>query len=255
MKNKKDLKAFSDFARAAHDAANCTYDGKNYYTHVEMVEAGIDKYETIFLIHKDYMIARPAASGHDLIEDAQLTFNDIKEKSDVRIARVILAVTDVHEENRLMRHLATMGKTVKDYIAIIVKMADMRANGLYSKTHGSSMYKKYVAEYEYRKPIFKMALKWYAEYLDKETLDEFWKELDWIHDGETKVEPKSKFDLIYFKNYVNTYSKTGVGGGCDNDGVIVKDLLYGIGVALDEEKFRYADGYEKFLNHINSIDK
>lgn len=181
-KEKDELKAFSDFARAAHDAANCEYDGKNYYTHVSMVEGGIDKYETAFLKISDYFIARKGASGHDLIEDAQLSFNDIKEASSKRVARVILAVTDVHEENRLLRHLFTMGKTVKDYIAIIVKMADMRANGKYSKENGSSMYKKYVEEYNYRRPIFKKALKWYAKDLDAEVLKEFWAELDEIHD-------------------------------------------------------------------------
>jgi len=180
-KEKEELKAFSDFAREAHDAANCTYDGMNYYVHVRMVEDSIDTYETVFLNVNDYHIARKGASGHDLIEDAQLTFNDIKDASSKRIARVILAVTDVHEENRLLRHLFTMGKTVKDYIAIIVKMADMRSNGLYSKDNGSSMYKKYVEEYEYRRPIFKKALKWYINDLDQEVLKDFWKELDKIH--------------------------------------------------------------------------
>ena len=180
-KEKEELKAFSDFARLAHDNANCTYDGKNYYIHVSMVEDTVDKYETVFLNVNDYYIARKGGSGHDLIEDAQLSFNDIKKASNKRVARVILAVTDVHEENRLLRHLFTMGKTVKDYIAIIVKMADMRSNGLYSKTHGSSMYKTYVEEYEYRRPIFRKALKWYKEYLDTEVLKEFWTELDEIH--------------------------------------------------------------------------
>jgi len=181
INRKEELKAFSEFARLAHDNANCTYDGKNYYTHVEMVEDSVDMYETVFLSYDDYFIARKGASGHDLIEDAQLTFNDIKKASNKEVARIILDVTDVHEENRLLRHLFTMGKTVKDYRSIIVKMADMRANGLYSKTHGSSMYSKYVAEYEYRRPIFKMALKWYMKHLDTEVLEDFWTELDEIH--------------------------------------------------------------------------
>lgn len=186
MKNNNDLVRFGAFARKAHADANCLYDGKSYSVHVTMVEDGIEMYETIFLINKDYLIAHAGASGHDLIEDAKLTFNDIKAKSNRRVAQVVLAVTDVHEENRLLRHLATMGKTVKDYIAIIVKMADMRANGRYSKDSGSSMYKKYVAEYNYRRPIFKMALKWYTEFLDQETLKEFWAELDEIHGYKTK---------------------------------------------------------------------
>lgn len=236
-----------------HNNANCKYDGKDYVFHLDMVVDGIMKYETVFLKHDDYRVAIIGGYYHDTIEDAQLTFNDIMEASNKAVARLVLDVTDVHEENRLLRHLFTMGKTVKDYRSIIVKMADMRANGLYSKTNGSSMYKKYVEEYQYRKPIFKKALSWYEERLDQETLKDFWAELDWIHDGEIRLEPKSKFDLIYFKNYVNTYTKTGPGGGCDNDGVIVKDLLYGIGVALDGEEYRYADGYEKFLKHIKQI--
>ena len=97
------------------------------------------------------------------------------------------ADTDVHEENRLLRHLFTMGKTVKNYRAIIVKMADMRANATYSKENGSSMYKTYVAEYLYRRPIFKKALMWYKEYLDAEVLAEFWKELDEIHGYKKQV--------------------------------------------------------------------
>jgi len=184
IKNKKDLKVFSEFARKAHDAANCTYDGKDYIFHLDMVVDGIMKYETVFLNHKDYRIAVIGGYYHDLIEDAQLSFNDIKYASSKHVARIVLAVTDVHEENRLLRHLATMGKTVKDYIAIIVKMADMRANGTYSKSNSSSMYKKYVAEYEYRRPIFKMALKWYTEFLDQEVLNSFWVELDEIHGWE-----------------------------------------------------------------------
>jgi len=176
-----DLKAFSEFARLAHDNANCIYDGKNYSVHLTMVEEGIEKYETVFKSYTDYRIARAGASGHDLIEDAQITFNDVKAASNRRIAQLVLAVTDVHEENRLLRHLFTMGKTVKDYVAIIVKMADMRANGLYSRDNNSSMYPKYLAEYEYRRPIFQMALKWYARHLDAETLGEFWTELDEIH--------------------------------------------------------------------------
>ena len=183
---KTDLKAISAFAKEAHEYANNRYDGMNYYVHIEMVEDSVDIYETVFKSHNDYLKARAGGSCHDLIEDAQLTFEDIRKATCKAVARIVLDVTDVHEENRLLRHLFTMGKTVKNYISIIVKMCDMRANGLYSRDNGSSMYKKYVAEYEYRRPIFKMALRWYGEYLDTEMLDEFWKELDEIH-GYKKV--------------------------------------------------------------------
>jgi len=181
------LKAVSEFARLAHDNANNKYDGGSYYVHVEMVENGMDKYMTVFKSNRDYRIARAGASCHDLIEDAGLNFNDIVKATNRSVARIVLDVTDVHEENRLLRHLFTMGKTVKNYRAIIVKMADMRANATYSKENGSSMYKLYVEEYQYRRPIFKKALKWYSEYLDVVILAEFWKELDEIHKYKKQV--------------------------------------------------------------------
>ena len=176
-----DLRLISEFAKLAHDKANCKYDGKEYYTHVKMVEDTVDKYKTVFKSDDDYLIARAGASCHDLIEDAQLTFNDVMKATNKKVARVVLDVTDVHEENRLLRHLFTMGKTVKNHISIIVKMSDMRANGLYSKEHGSRMYDIYVEEYHYRRPIFMKALNWYYKYLDTETLKAFWDELDEIH--------------------------------------------------------------------------
>jgi hypothetical protein len=80
-----------------------------------------------------------------------------------------------------MRHLFTMGKTVEDYRAIILKMCDIWANATYSKISGGSMYIKYVDEYQYRKPIFQKALNWYTQYLDQILLTELWAELDYAH--------------------------------------------------------------------------
>jgi hypothetical protein len=246
----KYLKEQREKAKNFHDKANCEYDNQNYVIHLDMVAESVSKYKQVFIKPKDYLTALNAAYFHDTIEDAKLTFNDIKKVSNRRVAQVVLAVTDVHEENRLLRHLFTMGKTVKDYIAIVVKMADMRANALYSKSHGSSMYNKYLAEYEYRKPIFQMALKWYDDLLDSAVLKEFWKELDEIHNGENP-EIKSDFDLLHFKEYVRTYHKTQ--HGADNDVIIVKDMLYGIGTSLNEEKYRFADGFKRFWDYLKTI--
>jgi len=171
----------SEFAKKAHDAVNCEYDGKTYYTHLKMVEDGIEKYQDIFIDINDYINSRKAGSCHDLTEDARLNFNDIRDVTNIEVARIVLGVTDVHEENRLLRHLATMGKTVKDYRAIIVKMADLRANASYSRDNGSSMYEKYMFEYNYRRPIFKKALTWYEDKLNMDVVNEFWNELDEIH--------------------------------------------------------------------------
>jgi (p)ppGpp synthase/HD superfamily hydrolase len=170
-----------EFAKKAHDDTNCSYDGKSYYIHLEMVVNVIDQYKEVFIDDWDYKVTHNAGFCHDLIEDAQLTFNNIKDASNLDVAKIVLAVTDVPEENRLMRHLMTMGKTVKDYRAIILKLCDIHANASYSLAHGSSMYEKYVEEYQYRRPIFKKALTWYENYLNMEIVDKLWDSLDEIH--------------------------------------------------------------------------
>jgi (p)ppGpp synthase/HD superfamily hydrolase len=170
-----------DFAQKAYDDANCKYDGKNYFTHIDMVKNYMGRYCKIFKYPHDYLNSSMACLTHDLIEDAKLTFNDIKCETNEDVARITLNVTDVPAENRLMRQMLTMPKTISDYRSIVVKMCDIAANASYSRDSRSSMYEKYITEYEYKRPIFKMALKWYEDSLNLQQLNEFWAELDEIH--------------------------------------------------------------------------
>ena len=185
-----DITKISTYAQKCYDDANCSYDGQNYFVHIQMVVNMVEKYHYIFVDPTDAEITIGAAYCHDLMEDAKQTYNNIVDGCGgvigLRVADVSLAVTDVPAENRLMKHLLTMGKTVKDYRAIILKMCDMASNATYSKRTGSSMYKKYVAEYAYRKPIFQMALTWYKDRLSQTILTELWKELDEIHNPNLK---------------------------------------------------------------------
>ena len=168
-------------ARNYHNKTNCYYDNHEYIYHVDIVVNNLIEYKDIFINEDDYISTCIAGYYHDCIEDAQLSFNDVKDASNIVVAKIVLAVTDVHEENRLMRHLMTMGKTVKDYRAIILKLCDIHANASYSKANGSSMYKKYAEEYQYRRPIFKKALTWYTDHLNINIVDNLWIELDEIH--------------------------------------------------------------------------
>jgi hypothetical protein len=149
--------------------------------HVDKVVYAVETYQDIFIYATDKSITIAAAYGHDLVEDAKQTFNDMKSIIGVEAAKVVLRVTDVPAENRLMKHLLTMGKTIEDHRAIILKMCDIWANATYSKTSGGTMYIKYVDEYQYRKPIFQSALKWYVSSLDQILLTELWEELDYAH--------------------------------------------------------------------------
>ena len=63
-------------------------------------------------------------------------------------------------------------------------------------------------------------------------------------------EKKHTVDLEYFKNYVETYSYTQF----QYNETFIKDMIYGIGLSIDGENFKMADGYKRFeeflLNEI-----
>lgn len=183
MKNNiTDFKVVAEYAKKCHDDANCTYDkGQSYMVHVNMVVGLVEVYKTIFIHPTDRDITISAAFCHDIIEDTKESYGDVFLVIGRDAADVVLAVTDVNAKNRLMKHLLTMGKTVMNYRAIILKMCDICANASYSQAHGSSMYKKYVEEYQYRKPIFTKALAWYKDELDQDMLKQLWDELDYAH--------------------------------------------------------------------------
>jgi (p)ppGpp synthase/HD superfamily hydrolase len=172
------------WAQKCYDDANCTYgNNEGYEKHTNMVCAALIEFQKVFINIDDFNVTLNAAPCHDLIEDAKQTYNNICSIADKDVADIVLAVTDVPAENRLMKHLLTMGKTVKDYRAIILKMCDILANAIFSKSSGSSMYKKYVEEYQYRKPIFQKALGWYCNYLNQEELQKLWIALDEVHEN------------------------------------------------------------------------
>jgi len=57
------------------------------------------------------------------------------------------------------------------------------------------------------------------------------------------------------KEYINTYEKQH--GYLDySDEIIINDMLYGIGLAIDK-KYKWHDGFEKFKKHLdeNFINK
>ncbi len=182
------LVEITKYAQKCYDDANCKYDGHSYMKHIDMVCMVVNAHRTIFINPVDGELTEAAALLHDAVEDAKQSHSDITRVAGSEIADIVLAVTDVPEENRLLKHLLTMPKTIKDYRAIILKMCDIYANAYYSKNSGSSMYKKYVAEYAYRKPIFQLALKKYKEYLREDELELFWKELDEVHTPTLKAD-------------------------------------------------------------------
>ena len=65
----------------------------------------------------------------------------------------------------------------------------------------------------------------------------------------TKHKKKPEFDLKAFKKYVRTYKDS---DGCGSADIFIKDMIYGIGLAVNEHEYRENKGYKRFLEYIKS---
>ena len=102
-------------------------------------------------------IVRAACYGHDLIEDARITYNDIIEvarkkgfspEAAEELAEIIFLCTEMRGRNRAERKNDVFyHQLVANELAVFVKLCDIIANIKYSILENSSMYDKYKAEW------------------------------------------------------------------------------------------------------------
>ena len=173
MKEKIILKA-QEYAARVHTAARCKYgeDNEPYMVHLIDVHQWVLNNPSVLRFSDDFENTCAAAYTHDTIEDAQQTYNDVKKATDEEVANITLAVTDVHAENRMLRFLLTVPKTIKDYRALVLKVCDIGANSSYGKGVKNSMYKKYQKEWiGYKRAIFVAASRWYPKELNLDAFD------------------------------------------------------------------------------------
>lgn len=124
-----------------------------------------------------------SAAGHDLIEDARMSYNDVNNLvKDVyketrpgyyiyqnHVVDIIYACTEEKGKNRFERHSQKFFDDLKvNRLAVFIKLCDIMANVLYSMLKNSSMYEKYKEEF----PRLKQELYIQGEY------DELWKDLE-----------------------------------------------------------------------------
>jgi (p)ppGpp synthase/HD superfamily hydrolase len=175
------IKKAKIYANKCHNDIGQMY-GKHPYTyHTDGVADLFEKHSGVFVHKEDIIHTHASCHCHDLIEDAQQTFNNVRDNTNIEVARIVLAVTDIHEENRLLRHLATLPKTAKDHRAIILKLCDLGFNANFSKKTGSTMFKKYHEEYVYKRYVFKKAIPWHIEFYDMVELNKLWDVVDAAH--------------------------------------------------------------------------
>lgn len=131
-----------------HADTNHLYDDMPYQFHLEVVVAIAEKF--IHLIpEKDRDDVLIACAAHDLIEDARLTYNDVKSHFNTQVAEIVYALTNDKGKSRKER----AGKKYYEGIrttpyASFVKLCDRFANVSYSKSKGSRMFNLYKNEQE-----------------------------------------------------------------------------------------------------------
>jgi guanosine-3',5'-bis(diphosphate) 3'-pyrophosphohydrolase len=125
-------------AEKAH--AGQSYDIYPYMYHVRQVvkiaqDLGYD--ETIVI----------ACILHDVLEDTELSYNDIKKAFGVEVAEIVYAVTDELGRNRKERKSKTYPKIQKIWKAAVVKICDRIANVTQSMKYNKGLYETYRKEH------------------------------------------------------------------------------------------------------------
>lgn len=165
------LEELKEFIYNRHDTyCNQKYgDNLPYSFHLKTVEAQGNKFlhlignsviinkENIHSHHVNLKDAvKLALSGHDLLEDSRMSYNDIKELASKlgntvageEVANIIFMVTDekgkTRSERKSNKYYYELGS---NKLAVFVKLSDIAANTLYSKLTNSSMYNKYKEEF------------------------------------------------------------------------------------------------------------
>lgn len=143
---------FIRFCKHQHDVECNQKYGKDhpYSFHLDLVATQAKKFEELlgdFDLDLDKTIMA-ACYGHDLIEDARVTYNDIKEMVGEKIADIIYCCTEEKGKNRDQRHSEKYFSELKENeLAIFVKICDITANVKYSLLTDSGMLKKYRKEF------------------------------------------------------------------------------------------------------------
>lgn len=150
-----------DFFYHRHDVyCNQKYaDTLPYSFHLDLVDKQCNKFlylleftqdSDFFNIEKCQKLLRIKIGifGHDSIEDARMSYNELKEKYGKLVADIIMRCTEYTGETRDERKpVVFYQKLITNEEAVFVKLCDIIANTKFSLLTNSSMFKKYKKEY------------------------------------------------------------------------------------------------------------
>jgi len=151
--------------------------GANPYTyHLQQVEMVLNRFGFL----KD-IVLRTCAWLHDLIEDTEVSYNQIRFKFGPEIADIVYAVTNEMGRNRRERFSKTYPKIKGNDRALILKLADRIANFEFAKGTDT----QYLDMYKREWPEFKSAL--YNDNASDSRIQAMWSYLETIFSEEEDV--------------------------------------------------------------------
>ncbi len=176
------LLSWIEFCKNQHDVVcNQKYDRTLPYSfHLSLVFKNAQRFiellvrdgDKSFQINDRTEAVYMAAWGHDLIEDARLSYNDIQSQIGVSAAEIIFLCTEMRGRDRAERKNGQFyDDLMKNESAVFVKLCDIMANSMYSTMTGSTMLKK--QKDEWNGGIRIKVLQWHpqfgkmVDYLDK----------------------------------------------------------------------------------------
>ena len=127
-----------------------------YSFHLEMVERQSEKFKKYLPEEfSRYNATWNAIWGHDSIEDARMTYNEIKQLFGEMTADIIYLCTENRGKTRDERKNEQWYNELKENdLAVFVKLCDLIANVKFSLLSNSSMFDKYKKEYNQKiRPI------------------------------------------------------------------------------------------------------
>lgn len=161
-----------EWAIKTHNDVNQKYNGEPYSFHLESVANNVRIFGENEFSTEVYENLIVSAYCHDLIEDARITYGDLKSKAGEYIADIVYLLTDELGKTRRERILRTYPMISEVREARFLKCCDVLANTNFSKITGHSMYKKYKSEY----PIFRAIIRVEGEF------SELWSNLDAVNE-------------------------------------------------------------------------
>lgn len=142
------LNLIKEFAIMSHQNVNHKYGVYPYSYHLSMVVDIANEFINS-IPEKDREIVLSACWMHDTIEDCRLTYNDVKEVSNIEVAEIVYALSNEKGKNRKERANDKYYQGIREVpYACFVKLCDRIANVKHSKKEKSKMFEVYKKENE-----------------------------------------------------------------------------------------------------------